>query len=168
LATCLAILHLNKETNWAAKRAKAIVEGLMGKLNVVVPGIGDGLDVGSQPSIEHADLGRLPGAPAATSSGGYMSGSFSPSLDIDAILQSFVSDRDQTNYLDQVTDDMLLSTPYQREDFGDQVGLESGIAPFHSNQAQTHGGQLGQLTPSSNIEDILFGFNDAMIDDVSF
>src|ERR1700761_3073270 len=39
LSTCIAVLSINQETNWAARRAKAIVEGLTKRLRVEVPDI---------------------------------------------------------------------------------------------------------------------------------
>lgn len=92
LETCLAVFRENQETNWAVRRANAIVQNVMKRLGVASLNPGDAQidrDVGdrSHTSTPNATTGSAMGREASLQS-----------LDIDGIIQSFVREREQETF----------------------------------------------------------------------
>ena len=174
LATCLAVLRLNQETNWAARRAKVIVEGLMGKLNVVLPENGNEMQTDFQPTGLNPEPGGSDNVLVTddSASGGLIPDGFSPGLDIDAVIQSFAPGQGQGSNAGHWSADnqhFVNDGQARQMGFGDQMAARSGNGFFQGgNEAQANEGWYGPLMmPSPAYDDILFGFNGAMLDDIS-
>lgn len=90
LETCLAVFRENQETNWAVRRANAIVQNLMKRLGVATRSPNDA-------QIDRdADGGSHSSTPDTTSRSRSVGREPSlRSLDIDGIIQSFVREREQ-------------------------------------------------------------------------
>lgn len=89
LEACLAVFRENQETNWAVRRANAIVQNLMKRLGVAMSNPDDtriNRDVcyGSHNSTPGVSPSRLTSRQPS-----------SQSIDIDGIIQSFVREREQ-------------------------------------------------------------------------
>ncbi|KAL8297319.1 hypothetical protein RB597_006419 [Gaeumannomyces tritici] len=105
LETCLAVFHENQETNWAARRATAIVQNLMHRFGVVLP-------EGRQPVIDpvgsssrNADCGGQNVASNGADTGALTlqnrlregrTPSETEGFDVDGIIQSFLRAQDGT------------------------------------------------------------------------
>ncbi|RMZ03947.1 hypothetical protein D0864_02851 [Hortaea werneckii] len=105
LRTCLWVFEQNSETNYAVRKATRVIEGLMKRMQVSVsqderhhsaqatswtqqpaettPSSGDLL---AQPTLAHLD-----GSPSLTQEPTFVQGTFAQDLDIDAIIESFIS-----------------------------------------------------------------------------
>lgn len=173
LATCLAVLRLNQETNWAARRAKVIVEGLMGVLNVEIPETGHEVQQGFLPIGQSPETGRYESVlvPENSTSEALKPDGFSPGLDIDAVIQSFAPERSQSNNFGYISDEnqQFVNVGQHRQvAFGDRRVADAGNYMFQGNQAQTSGSWFGQfMMAAPTVDDILFGFNGSTLDEVS-
>ncbi|KAI7394265.1 hypothetical protein KC336_g16143, partial [Hortaea werneckii] len=105
LRTCLWVFEQNSETNYAVRKATRVIEGLMKRMQVSVsqderhhsgqttswtqqpaeltPSSGDLL---AQPTLAHLD-----GSPSLAQEPTFVQGTFAQDLDIDAIIESFIS-----------------------------------------------------------------------------
>ncbi|KAI7608932.1 hypothetical protein KC343_g12511 [Hortaea werneckii] len=105
LRTCLWVFEQNSETNYAVRKATRVIEGLMKRMQVSVsqderhhsgqatswtqqpaemtPSSGELL---AQPTLAHLD-----GSPSLTQEPTFVQGTFAQDLDIDAIIESFIS-----------------------------------------------------------------------------
>lgn len=181
LETCLSVFRDNRETNWAVRRAQAIVEGLMTRLGVSLT---QDHDI-SQPRdrILHNTRRQVP-EPAAQD---YLDGpenlppgthgsssqislsshiapeDGSPSMgwsDIDGIIQSFVRGQDiNTASAGPVQADRLQQqVPYDPEMHASNLGSST----FVGNQSWLQG--MTGDNNSTSFEDLLFGFNGSALD----
>jgi hypothetical protein len=160
LATCLEVFRVNQETNWAARRAKNIVESLARKLNVVLP------DTSGALSFTNAEAPiNYPAAatPAHIEPQFYVHNDpswqqgFSPTMDVDAIIQSFAREQDQpqAQMMDQMPPPNNENTQ-QHNGFGAPDGTFVGDA-----------GQSWMGANDFTFDDLLFGFNNSMLDNFS-
>ncbi|KAH7063913.1 fungal-specific transcription factor [Paraphoma chrysanthemicola] len=173
LETCLAVFRENQETNWAVRRANAIVQNLMKRLGVAIPTpdeshIGrDGLRTSDAdpPDASPSDsIGREPSL---------------QSLDIDDIIQTFVREQEGSNLVRG----------------GPNNFAQSGIAPVPARSAMpsqnprvvqetveidTQDTRLPSFNPTANwlfqepqqshaeaafsVDDLLYGFNGSALD----
>lgn len=170
LCTCIAVLSINQETNWAAKRAKTIVEGLMKRLKVQVP------DIAADPQMHVVGAGQIWPAISETVAMGDSSlmecvnqDGFSPGLDIDAVIQSFVpANGNNANVpLPSQTSHPLVADDLDRQiSIPDQSSVEPGDGMFQTGQSQAYLGWETQFAPQAfQFDDLLFGFNGSMIDE---
>lgn len=175
LETCLSVFRENRETNWAVRRAQAIVEGLMTRLGVSLTQDDDI----SQPRdrVPH-DTRRQAPEPAAQE---YLDGpgnlapatrgpssqmapeNGSPSLgwsDIDGIIQSFVRGQD----INTVSAGPVQADPLQQQVSYDPAMQASnlGSSSFVGNQSWLQG--MTGDNNSTSFEDLLFGFNGSALD----
>ena len=170
LRTCIAVLTINQETNGAARRAKTIVEGLMKRLKVEIPtSTADpqthvlGLEPQGQPAIPEDMSSRETAATENLNPDG-----FSPGLDIDAVIQSFVPANEgnpNAPFSSQIGFQFVPEDVNRQAGFGDQDGRDLRNCMFQDNQTQ---GWYDQFVPQSfPYDDLLFGFNGSMLDDYS-
>jgi hypothetical protein len=173
LETCLAVFQENQETNWAVRRANAIVQSLMKRLGVVTPSVDNTqIDRGTSGSSNSS----TPGASSSRSMGREAS---LHSLDIDGIIQSFVREREQEN---------LHSAPSGRTDTSDPAAPvhslwlypntditgvashsgqhDAGNVAYESNGNWMYTGQQQQLFEENpvTVDDLLYGFNGSALD----
>lgn len=173
LETCLAVFRENQETNWAVRRANAIVQNLMMRLGVPLP------------SPDHTQIDKEAGedshrsTPDATSS---RSGGREPSLqnlDIDGIIQSFVREQ-ETSHLAQVNSSgrqnssdasvhMQPTWPYPTT----IVPEMNSIPGRHYDNTQSYDNNSNWLDQGPqqpfgempvSIDDLLYGFNGSALD----
>lgn len=184
LEVCLGVFRDNQKTNWAVRRAKTIVEGLIKRLGVKVADLGGDPGGTSQgrarpepPSFESQvsqTRNRCSGGREALGSGSnsqLMPGhSESPSAgwsDIDGIIQSFVRGQDG-NYADfsgamgQMDGDQIQHRPGSP--------AETGIQEFGGGVDGTSASWVGFLPGAeapggtASYDDLLFGFNGSALD----
>lgn len=171
LSTCIAVLSINQETNWAARRAKTILESLMNRLSVGIPDIAAdpqmyvlGADQQMPPATSEAVATARASGPDELKPDG-----FSPGLDIDAVIQSFVpaTENYANVYFSSQTGHQVAP-----DDSNRQVGLayqnpmDFGDGMLQENQQQPYAGWDNQFVPQGfQFDDLLFGFNGSMVDD---
>lgn len=175
LETCMSVFRENRETNWAVRRAQAIVEGLITRLGVslsqshdnsqpkdrtsrttgaqrTLPAAQDYLD-GTANSPHHT-LGSSP--QMAPEDGSYSVGW----SDIDGIIQSFVRGQDLN---------IAPAGPVQADLLQQQVRTDPGMQASTLGYSNPVGHQswLQGVTEDNNstsFEDLLFGFNGSALD----
>lgn len=177
LETCMSVFRENRETNWAVRRAQAIIEGLMTRLGVDIGPAHDNSGSQLRNRTPHRARAQAP-VPAAHDDGPrnltqavqdaspHMdTGDGSSSLgwsDIDGIIQSFARGQDlNTN----------TAGPIQAEFFQHQVSTGPGIQSSNFGSSSFVGnsswlpGMTGDNT-STSFEDLLFGFNGSALDSI--
>lgn len=176
LKTCMSVFRENQETNWAVRRAKAIVEGLMARLGVKLSQTGGATGDDSQLAPETTSDGpgvttrNVHRAGVATSRSEKprnhppMVENESPSTgwsDIDGIIQSFVRGQDYNpGSMDLGQPEPHIQVP-QASMGSQQVGgdLMSGVGnqPWIQGLTDGDGG-------AASVDDLLFGFNGSALD----
>lgn len=161
LATCLKVFRINQETNWAARRAKTIVEGLSRKLGIQLPDTRDALTVTRDESY------AVEKGPPQPSVGEQISGhyddaawqqGFSPTMDVDAIIQSFAREPDQP----QVNLVGGMGGLYQQDPPHHGSSFPENLADYPGDI----GGQDWTNAQDFSFDDLLFGFNNSMLDNL--
>ncbi|KAK7977046.1 hypothetical protein PG988_004536 [Apiospora saccharicola] len=187
LETCLDVFRDNEKTNWAVRRAKTIVEGLIRRLGVRVTE-----DLGEDPG----DTSQIQVRPGSTSRDGQLTrgdnhlsngtdtvntgsnrqvlseDSTSPSAgwsDIDGIIQSFVRGQDANDanfYIHpgqmddyQMHQRLADAAATEMRDFGGGIGVDGSSASW---VGFLPGGGASGATAS--FDDLLFGFNGSSLD----
>ena len=173
LSTCIAVLSINQETNWAARRAKTIVESLIKRLGVQISSfVGDLQDHGL--GADHR--GQLSTPEEPTSGEPIVDESlkpdgFSPGLDIDAVIQSFVPSNESNSDLplsSHLAHQPLPGDTNRHVGFADQNARELRNDISEEHQTQGNSGWYDQYMPQAfPFDDLLFGFNGSMLDDFS-
>lgn len=154
LATCLEVFRVNQETNWAARRAKTIVESLAKKLNVELPDTKGAL---SPPTDELRSNNVVNEAPAqyyTQNDPSFLQG-FSPTMDVDAIIQSFAREQDQS----QTTANGTQAIFYEDANQG-----YNAFAVQDTNFTDDVTGQGWDGGVDFTFDDLLFGFNNSALD----
>ncbi|KAL8381550.1 hypothetical protein RB595_005703 [Gaeumannomyces hyphopodioides] len=192
LETCLAVFHENQETNWAVRRATAIVQNLMHRFGVVLP-------EGRQPVIDPVGSGNrnVSGGGQNAASNGAKTGALAlqnrlregqtssetEGLDVDGIIQSFLRAQDGAG-----PDEGLLVGSHSldpQHPSGPHSTLMGAAAPgghhgndsvqgHHNHQSQhaqsgvDGGWQQGAMADSALsvglVDDLLFGFHGSALD----
>lgn len=173
LSTCIGVLTINQETNWAARRAKTIVEGLMKRLGVQISSfVGDSQDHGL--GVDQRGQLSMPEelAPGDTIIDQSLKpDGFSPGLDIDAVIQSFVPANECNSDLplsSHITHQLVPGDANRQVSLADQNAKEVRNDVFEENQTQGNSGWYDQFMPQAfPFDDLLFGFNGSMLDDFS-
>ena len=171
LTTCIAVLSINQETNWAARRAKTIVESLMKRLQVEIPNA----SANPQACILGSDSeGQLP-IPENLASRDHFTeetllpDGFSPGLDIDAVIQSFVPTNENGSsvpFAAHPSQQPFADDPNRQTCFADHSDKTFANGGFPANQVQENTGWYDQFTTQPfAFDDLLFGFNGSMLDD---
>jgi hypothetical protein len=165
LETCLAVFRENQETNWAVRRANAIVQGLMKRLGVTVP---EHVEL----QIEKDTNGSSHSTPGTTFGRAEGRDNIMHSVDIDGIIQSFVQQESsqaagQTHRVPaDVAAPVRTSTQH-----GDMTG--NTLQPTHQDTGTNIGNngswpcQDPQLLPGEamiSLDDLLYGFNSSALD----
>ncbi|KAL0942781.1 C6 transcription factor (fungal specific transcription factor) [Colletotrichum truncatum] len=174
LETCLSVFRENQETNWAVRRAKAIVEGLMSRLGVKFAERDSNIATNNNPTSNTIETGLDLGErsrPERRQAATHLVGSNSnPSLpenespsmgwsDIDGIIQTFVRGQDYN----------VGPVEIGQPELPPQV-----LPPATANQ-QSSGDLTGNVgNPSwiqglpegegASVDDLLFGFNGSALD----
>lgn len=155
LATCLEVFRVNQETNWAARRAKTIVESLAKKLGVQLPDTSGALSPTNDEARPGYPANEMPAQPQNyTHNDSSWQQGFSPTMDVDAIIQSFAREQDQAqttvNGLAPSNDEMTQ----QQNAFSVQ---DTAFAGDVAGQGWVGGVDF-------TFDDLLFGFNNSMLD----
>jgi hypothetical protein len=157
LETCLAVFRENQETNWAVRRANAIVQGLMKRLGVTVP--------------EHVELqlerdinGSSHSTPGTTFGRAEGRDNIMHSVDIDGIIQSFVQQESSqaAGQTHRVPTDVA---PPVRTTHGDMAG--NALQPTHQDAGTILGHGWDPQLPGDamiSLDDLLYGFNSSALD----
>ena len=159
LATCLEVFRINQETNWAARRAKTIVESLARKLNVELPETTGALEI----TNAEAQQSRTPAALPANAEQQYYGHNdpswqqgFSPTMDVDAIIQSFAREQDQPQG---------ASAGLAQADATESAQYQAGFTgPPPTVFAGDTAGQGWMGNVDFTFDDLLFGFNNSTLD----
>lgn len=173
LSTCIAVLTINQETNWAARRAKTIVEGLMKRLQVRISDSA----VDPQDHAPGAEQRGQPSMPEEVASGDALVAEnlrpdgFSPGLDIDAVIQSFVpanENNPNVPFSSHLGHQIITSDSNRQFGLADQNTRDLRNGVIQENQTQGNNGWYDQFVPQAfPFDDLLFGFNGSMLDDFS-
>lgn len=157
LATCLEVFRVNQETNWAARRAKTIVESLARRLDVQLPDTTGALAL---TNVEKPYKYPAAPTPAHVEPQYYVHNDpswqqgFSPTMDVDAIIQSFAREQEQPQA------NVMESVPISYADYSQQQTNYSngyGLSGDGAGQGWMDGADF-------TFDDILFGFNNSMMD----
>jgi hypothetical protein len=173
LETCLAVFRENQETNWAVRRANAIVQSLIKRLGVSVHSL-------DETQIDRDTSGSShTSTPDASSSRSMGREPSLQSLDIDGIIQSFVREQEMAqmaqagtsgrNNLSDTATTMQPQWPNHITDASGPASLKEPhyvtTLPYDNNGGWSHQGQqhLFGETPVS-VDDLLYGFNGSAAD----
>lgn len=176
LETCLAVFRENQETNWAVRRANAIVQNLMKRLGVAI----NSLD---ELQIDKAASGSgNQNTPDTTSDRSMGRDPILQSLDIDGIIQSFVREQESSqlgqagpshrvNTAD-VASSMQPPMSYQIADTSGtpflMVNHDAGTLPYdHTGNWLYQGTQQSTGEAPISVDDLLYGFNGSPLDSFS-
>jgi hypothetical protein len=174
LEACLAVFRENQETNWAVRRANAIVQNLMKRLGVVVSPDNTQVDRDASGSSHHStpdsstsrSLGREPSL---------------HSLDIDGIIQSFVREQENSQMAlggsSSRANASGAAAPvpawfYPTTETSGPTSLpvqhDPGMPPYDANGNWLYHGQQSQQPPFGDapvsVDDLLYGFNGSALD----
>jgi hypothetical protein len=173
LEACLAVFRENQETNWAVRRANAIVQGLMKRLGVTVSEHGElqlerDTSGSSSQSTPSTSFGRAEGREHSIHS-----------LDIDGIIQSFVREQESSQSVPamfahrttaaDIAAPIRTSTTHQSGEIPGNP-LQMTHQDMGSNLYSDNGGwayQDSQLLPAEatiSVDDLLYGFNSSALD----
>ncbi|CAN9461981.1 unnamed protein product [Alternaria alternata] len=164
LETCLAVFRKNQETNWAVRRASAIIQNLMTRLGVATP---DQDDAGIDRDI-HGDNHRSSVTDAASSRPMDRERSLQ-SMEIDGIIQSFVREREQETSHVARTEPTGPANPSYAPVPGQSHSAFSTIETSdrpHENPGTWMYQDQQQLFNEQpvTVDDLLFGFNGSDLD----
>jgi hypothetical protein len=160
LATCLEVFRVNQETNWAARRASAIVERLARKLAIELPDTSGALSMNYAEPQPTTDIAATPARPAEVvdnktqNDSAWLTQGFSPTTDVDAIIQSFARDQDPNQQ--QFAQGMIPNS-------GMQMGPYDQTLTFPQDAGGIGGGWMPTADDFS-FDDLLFGFNNSTMD----
>lgn len=154
LATCLEVFRVNQESNWAARRAKNIVESLARKLSVELPETSGALSVPNDEVRASHVMNETPAQYYTQNDPSLLQG-FSPTMDVDALIQSFAREQEQP----QTTANGTLAvfnaeTTQQHNAFAVQ---DASFAGDVTGQGWDGGADF-------TFDDLLFGFNNSALD----
>ncbi|KAK1980764.1 fungal-specific transcription factor domain-containing protein [Colletotrichum cereale] len=180
LETCMSVFRENQETNWAVRRAKTIVEGLMTRLGVSLSRVdagekyrsnaypnmdetGSGVPEARRDAEGHETLPRVDELHPPQ----IILENASPPMgwsDIDGIIQSFVRGQDNN----AVAMDLGQAELHHQQ----SLPLGPGLQPPHFDSPSLMGNQTWfQGMPdgdggAASFDDLLFGFNGSALDSV--
>lgn len=172
LNACLAVFRENQETNWAVRRANAIIQNLMKRLGVAVPSF-DETQIDRVPSNSSSNH-RTPDAGSSESMGREPS---LQSLDIDGIIQSFVREQESSQLVQaglhgraSSADAAAPSQPPSSYPNTDTSGTyfvqhDAATLPYnHNGNWLFQGQQYLPVEASVSVDDLLYGFNGSALD----
>jgi hypothetical protein len=150
----------------------------MEKLNVTLPETGNEMQTDIRPTATQSHEPAGSGARVDSDDpvlGELRPDGFSPGLDIDAVIQSFAPGQGQlpnpnTTYLPEGNSQFVSDGQPRQIGFGDQMVPKSGNAffvPNHDHQQNSEGWYGQFMMPGPAFDDILFGFNGSMLDNMS-
>lgn len=171
LVACLGIFRENQETNWAVRRANAVVQNLIKRLGLHVPDLGNAR-IDNSASTAYNGTDALAGQPAEQEQS-------LQSPDIDGILQSFIREQEKAQMMRTLPNNRATST---------EVGASAALPPYYSfpNSSgvyseqrdavamrddpyvslQNHHSQLADA--SVTVDDLLYGLNGSALDSFPF
>ncbi|KAI4622321.1 hypothetical protein J4E83_005063 [Alternaria metachromatica] len=157
LETCLAVFRDNQETNWAVRRANAIIQSLMKRLGVVAPELND-IHIGSgednHSSAPDVSLGSAMDREPSLQS-----------FDIDGIIQSFVRDQDSTHPAQPGSMDPTAELAVPGVPPSAYSTTETANLPFGNSGDWTYQGQQQTFSEQPfSVDDLLYGFNGSELD----
>lgn len=156
LATCLEVFSLNQGTNWAATRAKNIVESLAKKLDIDLPEPTGALTITSS---DARPSDPYPPTPVTSDQQYYIPNDpswqqgFSPTMDVDAIIQSFAREQENAQVMSN-----SMGAAYTG---GENTGFVMATNPYPTETSNW-------MDPNKfSFDDLLFGFNNPTLDNFS-
>jgi hypothetical protein len=168
LETCLAVFRENQETNWAVRRANAIVQTLMKRLGVTMPEPDD-LKIDRDLNLCRENT------PDQSPNIGIREPSLQ-SLDIDGIIQSFVREHENNYPIQPVILDQRRPTAAPSVPVGPNRNLYCPPAVYPDTQYLTEQPEEiengNSWLPNSSlpgdpifsVDDLLYGFNGSALD----
>ncbi|KFY21975.1 hypothetical protein V493_06942 [Pseudogymnoascus sp. VKM F-4281 (FW-2241)] len=175
LRTCLSVFSKNQETNWAGRRAQAVIINLMKKFQIelqdvekLTPSATTPTDPGltnQEHRFLHSGLNLAAGTDEGTTPGPAFMGSSNPhqdtivDLDMDAIIQSFINSQQAITY------------PQEFQRFHSPEFLPNSNMPQHvEGGGFKQGWGILDFPPdgSLTVDDMLFGFNGAELDGLNY
>ena len=172
LEACLAVFRENQETNWAVRRANAIVQGLMKRLGVTVP---DHVELQLEKDVSGSSSHSTPSATFGRTDG---RDSSIHNFDIDGIIQSFVREQESSQAqagqihrgpAADMTASIRTSTTHQNGDVQNNTfpstHQDAGAGTYNSNGSWSyHDSQLLPGEAMISLDDLLYGFNSSALD----
>lgn len=156
LETCLAVFRENQETNWAVRRANAIIQNLMKRLGVVAPDLND-THIGSGGEDNHEST------PDVSLSRSMDREPSLQSFDIDGIIQSFVREQDSSHMpgpVDPTADMAVPGVPSSAYNT-----METANMPYGSSGNWAYQDQQQPFSEQPfSVDDLLYGFNGSELD----
>ena len=174
LEACLAVFRENQETNWAVRRANAIVQNLMKRLGVVASpdnarierDVGSGSHHSTPETSTSRSMGREPSL---------------HSLDIDGIIQSFAREQENSQLIlgglpgrvnphGPVAPAPGWSYPNSDPPVSTSLPVQQGLDPstYDANGSWMYHAHQGEQPPfgdaSISVDDLLYGFNSSALD----
>lgn len=171
LLACLGVFRENQETNWAVRRANAVVQNLIKRLGLNVPDLGNAR-IDSSTTTVYNSTDALAGQPVEQEQS-------LQSPDIDGILQSFVREQENAQLMRTLPNNRVNSTgmgasaplpPYYP--FSNSSGAYSeqrdAVTMRHDpyTSLQTHQSQPADA--SVTVDDLLYGLNGSALDSFPF
>lgn len=167
LEACLDVFRKNEETNWAVRRANAIVQNLMRRLGIE-----------SSPPEKSNDGIATENAEDSPDVSAYQSIGREPSLqslDIDDIIQTFIKEQEgfQPTHLPSESRNNFGDMPPPTTHPGAFVDSHSGTYAGEQNPFNMPTTYQGQPFPMSadasvTVDDLLYGLNGSAMDSFSF
>ncbi|KAH8722352.1 fungal-specific transcription factor domain-containing protein [Phaeosphaeriaceae sp. PMI808] len=173
LEACLAVFRENQETNWAVRRANAIVQNLVKRLGVSVPSL-------ENTQIDRGASGNSHHSAHNTSSDTSMSREPSvQSLDIDGIIRSFIHEQEVSQSAQAGQSSRLVSSEaaasvqplwsYHTTNDTDATPITrphdmSTLADEHDGNWLYQGSHQSFGEALVSVDDLLYGFNGSALD----
>jgi hypothetical protein len=173
LSTCLAVFKKNQETNWAVRRAITVIQTLMKRMNVSLPtspavspvniperNLND--TVTGPSNMSSLNIPHQTATPHANTSGVISTESgqpATPDLDIDAIIQSFFHDQQNSVY-----NAFHMPSATGQAHYGHDSGVLERSAQPSYDVGYDDLTISNQFANGNMMEDMLFGFNGPGLD----
>lgn len=170
LETCLAVFRENQETNYAVRRADAIVRNLIKRFGVTVSATQD-LRIHSQADGANSSSPEVQGSDPSSPNDPLFR-----NLDIDGVIQSFAREQDVAENMTNVAMEQTGSlTSLMRENypvFPDTTHPANvpyaeamrGFSVQHGSYWPNAGALEHQDDPTITVDDLLYGFNGDILD----
>lgn len=169
LTACLSVFRDNQKTNWAVRRANAVIQNLMKRLGLSVPDVGN------------TELDRPPNTSGSTDDSTGQISDTEQSIqtpDIDGILESFIREQENTHSLPTVTHprvvpaEMTSAAPMPAYGpFVAQSGAYIDVQDTIVDQNHPYGSTQNHhqlLDAPVTVDDLLYGLNGSALDSFAF
>ena len=172
LAVCLEMLKANEDTNWAARKASAVIRNLMARMRVEVQAPPPSSEIqAGKPHEDTVMQGHMPASDAPQPVYDRPTGGLYD-LDMDAIIQSFMCDDPsvppESLYAAYTPDSVQnQGSPVSQRQQAYGPGLPQGGSDAHMAGSYPSAGSESSRYMQSG-SDMLFGFNGSTLDVAGF